>query len=204
MKAVANLFIARSRSAIVWFTVTVGVVVCSGAYVQGRIAMMRSLPQYVIVKGLSLFYTDPKYPFETVEGMHSWQTQLAMETIYNRGPEGLDHQNRRFALFNAEAMEVLNTEIVEPQVLMFRDTQANQKVEVGSITVSVQPGRGESTTVATGQVLRTSMENNVVTNRTFDVKVFFTWTINPNLSERAMFPTQCTSVTFFKTLQTFP
>lgn len=205
MRAVSHLFIARSRAAIVWFMVTVGTVVGSAAYVQMRIENLRSLPQYVIVGGSSLFYVDPYHNAEDINTLHADQTRLAMETIYNRGPDGLDHQARLYALFAPDVIETVNHTIVEPEVVLFRDRHAHQKVEIlGGIQVTPSVGAGEATTVAKAQVLRTSVDGGRVVNTIFNVKVFFEWTLNPNLSDRALFPTQCKSVEFFSAIQIFP
>lgn len=127
-----------------------------------------------------------------------------METIYNRGPEGLDNQTRRFNLFSPEANDTINQSVVAPQVLWFRDHQAHQKIEIEKIDVNVQEGIGEATTLAYGQLVRTSLENGIYVNRMFNVKVFFTWKSNLNPVTRSMYPTICTDVNFFSTIQTYP
>jgi hypothetical protein len=204
MKAVANLFIARSRAAIFWFVVTCAVVVGSGVYVESRILTIRSNWQFVMAGSSSLYYLDPNVKTERREDLHAAQTRLAMEAIFNRGPSGLDHQARRFKLFTAEANDTINTAIVAPQVLLFRDTEAHQKVEIEKINVNIQEGVGEATTLAFGQLLRTSTEEGISINRVYSVKVFFTWKANPSPVDRSLYPTICTDVNFFSTIQTYP
>lgn len=206
MKAVANLFIARSRAAIFWFTVCVVVVVGSGMYVESRISEVRTRWQYVMASSSSLYYLDPGLKAERREDLHAAQTRMAMETMFNRGPAGLDHQARRFKLFTPEVNAVVNKAIVVPEVLVFRDTQAHQKVEIEKIEVNIQEGIGEATTVGYGQLIRTAQENGIFVNRVFSVKVFFAWKLNPSPVDRAMYPTICTDVDekYLSIIQTYP
>jgi hypothetical protein len=204
MKAVADLFIARSRAAILWFVVAWTGPILAGAYVQSRIAEVRKAPQFVMAGLPSLHYQTPAFTVETVEQLHSAQTRLALETIYNRGPAGLDHADRRFRLFTDEVNDTINQEIIAPNVIRFRDTRTYQKIEVSRIDVNVQVGQGEANTIGYGQLVRTSVENGEMVNRTFSVKAFFTWESNPNPRDRALYPTICKEVTFFSTIQTFP
>lgn len=204
MKAVANLFIARSRAAIFWFLVTCAVVVSSAMYVESRIDEVRSNWQFVMAGSSSLYYLDPHLEAENRQELHGAQTRLAMETIYNRGPNGLDHQTRRFNIFSPEANAIINSAVVAPSVLSFRDTQSHQKVEIERINVNLQEGIGESTTLAFGQLVRTSQENGMFVNRMFNVKVLFTWRANPSPVTRALYPTICSDLQFLSTIQTYP
>lgn len=204
MRAVANLFIARSRAAVFWFLVTWTVPVLTGVYVQNLVVNMRTLPQFVMGGLPSFCYQTPDLSAETVQQLHATQTRLAMETIFNRSPSGLDHKERFFHLFKGAAVDTINSEVVIPQVLLFRDTNAFQKVEIERIDVNIQVGQGQATTLAYAQLLRTGVEDGVVINKAFSVKVFFTWRSNPDPVERSLYPTICDEVTFFSTLQTFP
>lgn len=204
MRAVANLFISRSRAAVFWFFVTCASLVSAAVYVQSVVKDVRTLPQFVMAGNADLLYLTPTLEVDDLTSLHTSQTKLAMETIFNRGPAGLDHQDRRFSLFTDDANGVINQEVVAPQVLMFRDTKAQQKVEIENIFVNPAPGQGEATTVCYGVLFRTGVENNKTVNQSFSVKVFFSWKSNPNPEEHAMYPTICNSVSFLSTVQTFP
>ena len=204
MRAVANLFIARSRSAVFWFAVTCVAPLAAGWYVQSVIADVRTLPQFVMTGLPTCHYKTADLEFESMQQMHAIQTRLAMETIFNRSPGGLDHHERRFHLFSDAVNEIINREQVTPQVLFFRDTKSYQKVEIEKIDTNVEEGKGVSSTLAYAQLIRTGMENGMFVNKSFSVKVFFEWETNPNPVERPMYPTICTGVTFYSTIQTFP
>lgn len=204
MQAVAKLFIARSRAAIFWFTVCVAVVVSSGMYVESRIAQVRTRWQFVMAGSNTLVYLNPDLSSDSREDLHAMQTRMAMETIFNRGPAGLDHQARRFKLFTPDSNDTINAAVVAPQVLMFRDSEAHQKVEIEKIEVNIQEGFGEALTVGYGQLIWTGKQDGIFINRVYTVKVFFTWKLNPNPTDRALYPTICTDVNFFSTIQTYP
>ena len=203
MKPVAHLFIARRRAAIVWFTVCVVTVVSTAVYVHSSITRLRTQPQYVIAGGNQLYSFDPKREISTDE-LYGDMTRMAMETIYNRSPGGFDHQVRRFSLFSPEVDDQFFKQVVAGDFQFFRDNQAHQKVEIGPIEVHRQVGTGEATTIATGQVLQTSVQDGRLVNRIFSVQVFFTWLPHPVFSERGMFPEQCTSVDVHYFAQIFP
>ena len=198
MRAVSHLFIARSRAAIFWFFVTVGSIVGSALYVQSVIADVRTLPQYVMAGSPDLYYLSPTLETENANQMHTAQTRLAMETIFNRNPSGLDHQDRRFKIFAPEANQQVTRSIILPQVMTFQDFQFHQKVEIEKVVVNIQEGMAVATTVANAQLLRTGLVDNQVVNEIWSATVFFTWTRNPSPRDEGMYPTVCTSVTFFK------
>lgn len=204
MRAVANIFISRSPAAIFWFLVTCAAPLATAWYVQGMIATVRTLPQFVITTLPTFQYMAPDFKSESVQQLHAAQTRLAMETIYNRGPSGLDHSDRRFKLFTDDVLDVINSEIIAPNVLLFRDTNSYQKVEISKIDVVSKEGVGEAITVAKGQLIRAGVEGGTTVNKSFNVEVHFTWRSNPSLMDHALYPLQCSEVVFFPTTQTFP
>lgn len=204
MKAIADLFIARSRNALFWFAVTCAAPIATGMYVQERVATVRTLPQFVMAGEPTLHWLTVDPEPDILSRQHTWQTQLAMEALYNRNPNGSDHPSRRYRMFTKEVNEFLNERLLKPEVLPFRDTNTFQKVEIERIQINQKEGKGEATTLAVGQLFRTGIENGVAVNKSFSVKVLFTWKLNPNVSERARYPTLCTDVTLFSNIQTFP
>lgn len=198
MRAVSHLFIARSRAAIVWFFVSVGSVVASAVYVDSVIEDVRTLPQYVMAGGAGLYYLSPDLDVDTSNEMHTSQTRLAMETIFNRSPSGLDHQDRRFKVFTPEVNQAITREEIIPKLAEFQDNQYHQKVEIERTVVNIQEGVSNATTVSYAQLLRTGIIEGKVVNEIWDTTVFFTWTRNRTPRDEGIYPTICTSVKFVK------
>ena len=205
MRAVANLFISRSRAAIFWFGITCAVPIATGYYVQSVIRDVRTHEKFVMGGLPTFLYQSLDRKSESVQQLHTDQTHLAMETIFNRGPSGsLDNADRRFHLFEKDVNQLIKDQIITPDVLYFRNTKSHQKVEVENVVVNEKAGQGEATTLAYGQLFRTGIENGIVVNKSFSVKVFFTWKSNPSLIDHAMYPTICSDLTVFSTIQTCP
>lgn len=205
MRAVSHLFLARSRAAVFWFLMTCATIISSGYYLQSKIADVRTLPQYVYTGSPDMYYLNPDLDIETPTKMHREQTRMAMETMFHRTPSRLDHQERLPRIFSHEATQGIVKGLIVPQAKNFHENKLHQKVEIGEIIVNIREGQGEATTVATGQLLRTGVSpENTMINETWSVKIFFEWRINPDIEERALYPTLCNSVTFFSMERTFP
>lgn len=187
-----------------WFLVTCAAFAGSGYYLRAKIETVRTLPQYVYTGSPELYYLTPDLDVETRSEMHRAQTRLAMETIFNRTPSSMDNKDRISKMFTYNATEQVINGFIKPQQKNFRDNGLHQKVEIGEIIVNVEEGQGESTTVATGQLIRTGVNEDRMVNEVWSVKMFFTWKINPDFENRPMYPTICDSVNFFSMERTFP
>lgn len=204
MRAISHLFLSRSRAAVFWFLVTCGSLAASAYYVQSVAAEVRTKPQYVMGNSPDLIYLSPDLEVDTPTDLHKIYTRLAMETIFNRSPSHLDHEARLPQLFTKEALQQIEAGVIRPQAQTFQDYQLHQKVEIEDMIVNIQEGKGEATTVATGQLLRTGVSGDNTLNETWSIKIFFTWKSNPNADDHAMYPTVCDSVTFFSMERIFP
>jgi hypothetical protein len=165
--------------------------------VQSVAADVRTKPQYVMGDSPDLYYLDPSLQVDTPTELHKDVTRLAMETIFNRSPSHLDNEDRLNHLFTPQAVQQIQNGVIQPQADNFRDNHLHQKVEMEDTIVNIQEGKGEATTVATGQLIRTGVSGDSTINETWSIKLFFTWKSNPNLDDHAMYPTICDSVTFF-------
>ena len=194
MYAVAHLFTARSRAAIIWFLVTLASIAASLGYVENTIAQARTQPLYVMAGSPELHYISPtleEVRLDARQALHAEQSRLAMETLFNRTPSGLEHTTRRLKLFSLEANRQINQDIIIPQVKPFREYQIHQKVEIESIVVNLREGQAEADVTATALLFRTGIENGQTLNQTWSVKVFFSWTRNPDITWSTLYPTQC-------------
>lgn len=194
MYPVSHLFTARSRAAIIWFLISVGSIIASLNYVQTTIEQARTQPLYVMAGTADVHFISPSLEESKQDArqtLHADQSRLAMETLFNRNPSGLEHSTRRLKLFSLEANRQINQHIIIPQVKPFRDYQIHQKVEIESIVVNLREGQAEADVTATALLFRTGIENGQTLNQTWSVKVFFSWTRNPDITWRSMYPTQC-------------
>lgn len=184
--------------------VTCATMTASAVYIHDASLKVRTRPRYVFTESPHLRYITPDLKTESLETLHSEQTRLAMETIFNRTPSRLDHLDRARLLFDDEAREHIYQTLLAPQAKTFLDNRFHQKVEIGEVIVNIHEGRGQATTVATGQLVRVGSNEQLTINETWSVKVFFTWRQNDNPKTRALFPTVCDSVNFFSMERVFP
>ncbi len=204
MRAISHLFLARSRAAVFWFLVTCASFAASAYYVQSVAAAERTAPQYVMGDSPDLYYLTPDLDVETPSELHTANTRMAMETMFNRSPSRLDHEYRLTKLFTPQAQKQIFAGLIKPQAESFKENQLHQKVELEDTIVNIQEGKGEATTVATAQLLRTGVVGDSTLNETWSVKIFFTWKSNPNFEDHALYPTVCDSVTLFSMERIFP
>jgi len=167
MKGVVDLFVAKDRTAILWFLIACVSIALSAAYVKTMVAEVRSKPQFVI---------------------------MAMETIFNRNPSGLDNDNRRPRLFVGQANDSIDQELAKESAI-FRDEEFHQKVEVDDIQVLRTTGEGEALTSAKGQLIRIGKFKGKPINETWEVEAKFVWALNKGFGRRnAFFPTVCRQI----------
>ena len=204
MRAVSHLFLSRSRAAVFWFLVTIGVFAFSAFELQKVMAEVRMRPQFVMANSSSLYYLEPDLEVETPTEMHSRQTRLAMETIFNRTPSRLDNQERFAKLFTPEARRTIIDRIITPQFKTFGDNKLHQKVEIEEVIVNIEEGEGVARTVATGQLIRNGVTGDRIINETWTVRMFFTWHSNPDHDDHGMYPTVCDSIPFDSANKIFP
>jgi hypothetical protein len=180
-----------------WFLMTCAAVGGSAYYVQSVAAELRTKPQYVMGNSPDLYYLSPNLEVETQTDLHSAYTREAMETIFNRNPLRLDHEDRLLKLFSSDAIAQIRAGVIAPQAQTFADDHLHQKVEIGDIVVNIQEGMGAANTRATGQLIRTGVSGDSTINETWSITLYFTWKSNPKIEDHAMYPTICDSVTFF-------
>jgi hypothetical protein len=184
--------------------VTWGCVGASLYYVQSIVAEVRTKPQYVMAGSPDLYYLAPDLSLETPTELHVGQTRLAMETIFNRSPSRLDHQDRLALLFTPAAVDQVNDRLIRRDAKEFKENQLHQKVEIEEVTVKIEEGQGSATTVATGQLVRAGVTGDHAVNEIWAVKLFFNWERNANLGGQGLLPTLCNSVSVFSMERTFP
>lgn len=194
MKSVVDLFVVKDRTAVFWFTVACMSIVCSAIYVQRVIAAVQVKPQYVIMDATGGYYLAPSVEFEKARELHAGQTRLAMETMYDRGPEALTFDSRLKKLFTPEAISQIRKDLLIPDEKPFREQKMTQTIEIEEAGVHknlVDP-RGQAITRAKAKLTRSGTFKGQAKTEVLDVEVFFWWRINTRMADNGLFPTVCT------------
>ena len=194
MKSVVDLFVVKDRIAIFWFTMACVSIVCCAIFVQKVVAAVKVKPQYVIMDSTGTYYLAPSVAFEHAKDLHAAQSRLALETLYNRGPEDLDYRPRMKKMFTEEAQMAIAKDILAPDEAPFREQQTRQTVEVTEAGVykNLIDPRGMAVTIAKGKLTRKSNFKGQARTEELEVVAYFWWTINTRMADNGLFPTVCT------------
>jgi hypothetical protein len=194
MKSVVDLFVVKDRTAIFWFTVACMSIVCSAIYVQRVITAVQVKPQYVIMDATGGYYLAPSVEFEKATELHAGQTRLAMETLYDRGPEALTFDSRLKKLFTPAAISQIRKDLLIPDEKPFREQKMTQTIEIEEAGVykNLVDPRGQAVTHAKAKLTRSGTFKGQAKTEVLDVDVFFWWRINTRMAENGLFPTVCT------------
>lgn len=187
MKGVVDLFIAKDRIAIFWFLAACGVIIASAWYLDRTIRAVHTRPQFVIMDSAGVYYLAPTVDFENAVELHAAQTRLAMETLFNRGPNGLDSPKRVPKIFGRKAVEFIAEEM-QSENAAFKNQDIHQKVEVSKTEILKTVGEGALTS-ATGQVIRVGVFKGKTFNEVYDVQARFSWVLNKDMRNNGQFPT---------------
>lgn len=192
MKNVVDLFIAKDRTAIFWFTVACASILCSAIYVQRVIKAVQTKPQYVIMDGNGVYYLAPSVEFEKATELHVAQTRLAMETLYVRNPQTLVFKNRVSRLFFADGVKMVDNEF-RAEAERFADEQITQTLDIyeAPTIYKIDGSRGQAITHAKGKLTRNSTFKGQKKTEVLYVDNYFYWKMNARMSENSWFPTVC-------------
>lgn len=204
-KGAIDTLIARDQTAVFWFLVACLVAALCAWYVVIMSEALAARPPFVVMDSAGSYYVTPGWNFNTVmrdkQGkpqflpMHTHLNRIAVETLFERGPEGLDHASRVGLLFSRDGAAALN-QIINKENDAFRSQQIVQTVTLdpgtedkpnpGPIPNGLLPSAAGFLT--TGTVTRTLKFQGKEQTETFRFKVAFFWKINPDMRRFKAFP----------------
>jgi hypothetical protein len=114
--------------------------------------MMKPI-RFAALNSRDTYYFTPAGRFESVPEAHLEMAKLAVQTMFDRSPDGLDNPERVDHLFNSRCAEQLKAE-VSKDADIFRNQQIHQKVEIGHVR-EVQVGQNSAAIEIIGQVIQT-------------------------------------------------
>jgi hypothetical protein len=196
MKPASVIFISKEGLATVFFLIAACAVVGSGFYVQRQSAKAGLRPQFIIMTNPDVISMPPEVDAETMKEIHLSQTRLAMDSIFNKSPSGLDAKDRCHSLLDSDAWDWVQTELVDKQADAFRQGRMHQKVEIGSIELRDLPSQKNATLASVhGQLIRTGVLDYKLFNEVWEVRAEMIWVPNVNLHTSGRQPTICSRFT---------
>ena len=132
------------------------------------------------------FYLANLGSFETAQHIHAELAKMAAETIFSRNPEGFDDPERLERLFNPVTAAGLNKEAARDSDV-YRLQGIHQKIETGQIR-ELEVDDNTALVSVEGQILRTGVFNQRVTNETKKVTVFLRFRVNEDMALNGRYP----------------
>ena len=193
-------FISKEGIATFWFLSAIGSVIGSGIYVE-RIAATAGLrPQYVLLSNPDVLPVIPiEEPTRQAEILEEL-TRLAVDSMFNKTPEGLDDPDRCQRILTPSAWAWLDAQFVAPQRSAFQQRTIHQKVEIESILYRPSAEPGSTSAVVKGQLLRTGVFEGKIFNEVWSLDTCLVWTRNDCLRDCARYPLAVHEVLWCKEL----
>jgi hypothetical protein len=132
------------------------------------------------------FYLANLGSFETAQHIHAELAKMAAETIFSRNPDGFDDPERLERLFNPVTAAGLNKEAAKDSDV-YRLQGIHQKIETGQIR-ELEVDDNTALVSVEGQILRTGVFNQRVTNETKKVTVFLRFRVNEDMALNGRYP----------------
>ena len=132
------------------------------------------------------FYLANLGSFETAQHIHAELAKMAAETIFSRNPDGFDDPERLERLFNPVTATELNKEAARDSDV-YRLQGIHQKIETGQIR-ELEVDDNTALVSVEGQILRTGVFNQRVTNETKKVTVFLRFRVNEDMALNGRYP----------------
>ena len=141
----------------------------------------------VVVADENAYTTRKSEDLMGSESIHEAQAELAVQSIFNRSPIGLDSPNRVQKLFRVEAYEKL-MQLVEDEMPEFERKSIHQKVGISKIDLLQLKDKSIKVAVE-GQLIRAGVFAEAPIVEVLDLKVKMLFVDNPSLAGNGGYPT---------------
>lgn len=181
-----ELFAKRRDSNRLAFTAIIMVTVINALICWQMSERIGNKPQFVVMDDRT-YYLPKSLDFSDAKELHVSQAGLVMESLFDRGPDGLDHPERLKRL--CERSSYLDaTTLVQNEQGAFEAKKLHQKFELRA--VQILQAEDESVRVAVdGQLIRTGEFGAEPFSEALAVKAQLLFVRNPALVINGAFPT---------------
>ena len=167
--------------------------ICVGIFAYLHIRTLETFearPRFIVLPDPTTMVIAQEKSFPEAKALHIAQAELAAQTLFNRGPKGLDSQTRAERLFGKAAHQKIE-EIIEAQAPEFDAKNLHQKIEIASVNLVKLQDRSVRATVY-GQLIRTGHFDGQPINEASDVKLSLLLVRNPSVLDNGRFPSVVT------------
>jgi hypothetical protein len=123
-----DTLVARDQTAVFWFIVACAVATGCAWYLVLMAEALKDRPPFVVMDTAGAYYVAPGMNFDTMDAMHENLAQLAVETLFERGPTGLARLDRVEKLFTQKGIGELQ-DILKKENDYFQRQEVEQTIE---------------------------------------------------------------------------
>lgn len=197
-----DTLIVRDQTAVFWFLVACAVAAACAWYLVIMAEALKARPPFVVMDQAGAYYVTPGLNYDSnvkpnVNPLHSHLTTLAVETLFQRGPEGLVHENRVGKLFTKNGTTALRG-ILKKEDAYFASQQVEQTLTLDNAPLIRAILPTAASTQAEGTVTRRSVFKGQPRIETYHFKVVFVWTMNPDMRRIPAFPSVVEKITQYE------
>lgn len=207
-KGVVDTLVARDQTAVFWFLMACAVGGGCAWYLVIMAEALKARPPFVVMDTSGAYYVAPGLNYDSMDPMHLDLTRLAVETMFQRGPQGLLNEERVSKLFSQNGSKMLY-DIINKEIDYFQNQSVEQTLEIlpdielAGLPKEFFPGNGLTpeknpsvlarlpTAVSswiTGYVTRRSIFNGQAQVENYRFKVSFIWKMNPDMRMYSAYP----------------
>jgi hypothetical protein len=184
----ALISLLRRRLMAVWVWQGLFVLAVAAIPVTNSVTLQTAMGRirFAAMDSRDTFYLANLGSFETAQHIHAELAKMAAETIFSRNPDGFDDPERLERLFNPVTAAGLNKEAARDSDV-YRLQGIHQKIETGQIR-ELEVDDNTALVSVEGQILRTGVFNQRVTNETKKVTVFLRFRVNEDMALNGRYP----------------
>lgn len=186
-RSAIDTLVARDHTAVFWFIVACFVGAGCAWYLVIMAEALKARPPFVVMDSAGAYYVAPGLNFDSMKPMHVSLTQIAVETMFERGPQGLDNPGRVSRLFNRVGRAALD-DILKKEAGYFQTQKVVQMVELDSEPTVLKALPTAVATQATGLLMRRGTFKGQAQVETYSFKVTFIWRMNPDMRTFRAYP----------------
>lgn len=184
-RGVVDAMIAKDRVAVFWFLFACATAAGCAWFIVVLSETVKHRAPFVIMDGAGVFYSAPGVNFADAEAMHLALTEMLVDAMFDRAPDGLRKEARLIRLCTRTGLQEIRAEI-DREDDFFRRQNVVQTYEIDSVKFLGAAGQFAGTEARGRLFRRGDFGGEIEEVSQFEVK--FRWIMNPDIAVTGAFP----------------
>lgn len=197
-RSAIDTLVIRDRTAVFWFLVACMVGAACAGYVMLISEALWQRPPFVVMDTAGAYYVPPGEVYMKMTPMHIQMSNVLAETLLERNPQGLIHENRLTKLcWENEKHESPGLAEIRKEVQKEQKYFQSQKVDQTALVEKTEILAATNTrvkTVTTGLIHRRSFFSGKEKQETYRFSLTVLWHQNSRIISNKGFPSQVESL----------